>query len=415
MLAACTPSQGGSVAATGSPATAANQVEVVTWWASGSEKLALDTLVTAFGTQHPGVAFRDGSVAGGAGSSAIDLLRSRFASGDSPDTFQAHAGAEIRDYVDAGQVQDLTGLYDDLGLRDVFPARLLDLLRVDGKLYAVPLDIHRANVVWANRSVLTHAGLDPDATYPTLASWITALGALKAAGVHAPLSLATTWAQVQLLETVLLADLGAPAYDGLWDGSTPWDGAPVTRALQDFATLLTFTNTDRDSLDWSASTQRVIDGTSAFTVMGDWALVAFDDAQRTQGLDYSTFPVPGTAGVFDLLADTFTLSTGAPDPAAAKSWLATVSSTTGQTSFSIAKGSIPARSDISATFFSPYQRDAMVSFVSDTLVPSLAHGAAAPLAVVNAISTATQAFTGGSTTVAQLQAALVAAAQPAAG
>ena len=32
-------------------------------------------------------------------------------------------------------------------------------------------------------------------------------------------SVATTWTQVQLLENVLLADLGADGYTGLWDGS----------------------------------------------------------------------------------------------------------------------------------------------------------------------------------------------------
>ena len=209
---------------------------------------------------------------------------------------------------------------------------------------------------------------------------------------------------------MLISDLGAPAYEGLWTGTTAWDGVAVTHALRDFAKLLTYANPDRDSLDWAAATQRVIDGEAAFTVMGDWALVAFDEANKKAGTDFTTFPVPGTDGVFDLLADTFTLPTGAPHPAGTRAWLETVASTAGQTTFSRAKGSIPARTDVTQAPFEPYQRDAMTAFVTDILVPSLAHGTAAPTGVLAAMSAATQSFTTGSTSIAQFQSALTIAA-----
>src|SRR5665647_3016120 len=96
----------------------------------------------------------DGAVAGGAGSAAKDLLQSRLQAGDPPDTFQAHAGKELTDYIDAGQIEDISALYDEFKIRDVFPADLLDLLTVDGKIYSVPSNIHRANMVWANPNVL---------------------------------------------------------------------------------------------------------------------------------------------------------------------------------------------------------------------------------------------------------------------
>src|SRR5690606_27863139 len=111
-LAAC--SNGGSTTDPSSPAggDAAEQteVEVFTWWASGSEKLGLDALVSVFDTQHPNVEFINGAVAGGAGSAAKDLLQSRLQAMDPPDTFQAHAGAELTDYINAGQVQDVANL-----------------------------------------------------------------------------------------------------------------------------------------------------------------------------------------------------------------------------------------------------------------------------------------------------------------
>ena len=386
----------------------ATEVEVYTWWASGSEKAGLDALVSEFQQQHPDTKFVNGAIAGGAGSAAKELLQSRLQVNDPPDTFQAHAGAELSDYILAGQLEDVSYLYDRFGLRDSFPKSLIDRLTVDGRIYSVPSNIHRANVVWANPSVLEQAGLDPKATYDSLDEWFVALEKVKDSGAT-PLSVATTWTQVQLLETVLLADLGPDAYTGLWEGGTDWASPEVTAALEDFETLIGYSNTDRDGLDWPDATQMVIDGKAAFNVMGDWAEAAFQEAGSSAPDDYTYFPVPGTDGVFDFLADSFTLPVGAKHLGGTEAWLDTISSLDGQIAFNKAKGSIPARKDVPPTDFSPYQQSAMASFGEDTIVSSLAHGAAAPTATVNAVSEAVSKFTTGASDLATFQSDLVAA------
>ena len=62
-LAACTP---GSDIDSDDP----GQVEVFTWWATGTEKVGLDALVAVFAEQYPGIRFVNATVAGGAGSNA---------------------------------------------------------------------------------------------------------------------------------------------------------------------------------------------------------------------------------------------------------------------------------------------------------------------------------------------------------
>jgi glucose/mannose transport system substrate-binding protein len=388
-----------------------SQVEVFTWWAAGSEKAGLDALVGEFEKQHPDIEFVNGAVAGGAGSAAKDLLQTRLQAADPPDTFQAHAGAELQDYIDAAQIEDVSDLYDEFGLTDAFPADLVDRLSSDdGAIYSIPSNIHRANVVWANPTVLEENGIDPEAQYEDLDAWIADLETLDAAGVT-PLSVGTTWTQVHLLETVLLASLGADAYSGLWDGSTDWEGAEVTAALENFETLMGFTNDDRDGLDWPEATQMVIDGGAAFNVMGDWAVAAFEEQDKALGTDFTAAPVPGTDGTFDFLADSFTLPVGAPDAEGAKAWLETVGSLEGQVAFNKAKGSIPARTDADPADFSEYQQTAIETFANDTIVSSLAHGAATPVATLNAISDATSKFTTGASDLAGFQSELAAAAQ----
>lgn len=366
-------------------------VEVFTWWAEGSEKLGLDALVEVFAEQHPDFTFVNGAVAGGAGSNAKNVLASRLQTNDPPDTFQAHAGMELADYIEANQVEDLSAAYEENGWNDIFPEDLLELLTVDDAIYSVPSNIHRANVVWANPTVLEAAGIDPATPPASMDDWITQLEAVQASGATA-LSIATDWTQVHLLETVLLSELGDEAYTGLWDGSTDWNSDEVGSAIDTYAQLMSFTNTDRQNLDWPDATQQIIDGTAAYNVMGDWAEAAFQEQQKVFGTDYVTFPVPGTDGVFDFLADSFTLPVGAPNEAGTMAWLDTIASAEGQEAFNLAKGSIPARTDVDASAYPEYQQTAIESWTNDTIVPSLAHGAATPVAWLGAITEVVSRF-----------------------
>lgn len=386
-----------------------SEVEVFTWWAAGSELTGLEALEAVFVEQHPDIEFINGAVAGGAGSAAKDLLQTRLQSGNPPDTFQAHAGLELEDYIDAGQLEDVSDLYDEFGLTDAFPSDLIDLLTVDGAIYSVPSNIHRSNVVWANPEVLDAAGVDSDARPATIDEWISDLQKVDDSGAIA-LSIAAPWTQVHLLETVLMADLGTEAYNGLWTGETDWASSDVTSALENFETLMSFTNTDRDGLDWPDATQMVIDGEAAYNVMGDWAVAQFEENDVERGTGFIDFPVPGSEGQFGFLADSFTLPDGAPHPDGAKAWLETIGSLEGQVAFNKAKGSIPARTDADPSEFSEYQQTAIDSYASDDIVASLAHGAAASVTVLNGIENAISKFTSGGSDLSTLQSELVDAA-----
>ena len=387
-LAAC----GGGSAQDADPDKATGSVGVFTWWADGSEKVGLDSLVKIFKEQNPKLKFKNLAVAGGAGSQAKAVLAANLKSGNPPDSFQAHAGAELQDYINADQLEDLSSFYQEHDLNKVFPDDLLDRLTVDGKIYSVPSNIHRANVVWANTAVLKKAGLDPQSPPEDLDAWFAAMDKIKASGVT-PLAVAGTWTQVQLFENILLATLGPDGYNGLWDGSTDWSSDKVAGAIENYKKALSYTNSDRDTLsDWGPATQLVEDGNAAYNVMGDWAEAKFAQDGMKPGKDYTYFPTPGTDGVFDFLADSFTLPKNAPNPAGAKAWLETISSVKGQEAFNAAKGSIPARTDVPTDEFGEYQKSAIKDFSSDTIVSSLAHGAAVPVSWLNELSTAVSKF-----------------------
>jgi glucose/mannose transport system substrate-binding protein len=389
MLAGC-----GAVADTaGSDPNNADQVEVLSWWTTGSEKRGFDALIDAFGSQNAGIQVIDASVRGGGGADARAALDARLEGSNPPDTFQAAAGAGLADYVARGQLQDLSGFYAAHGLESVYRDSFLDLLRADGKIYSVPVDIQRANIVWSNSEVLERAGVDPASGRTTIDYWLSDLQKVRDSGVDYPLALGEAWTQVQLFEAVLIADLGPVVYKDLWKNAEAWEGDALLRAIDHYGSLLDFVDPASRAEGAAGIVHRVVNGEAAYVVMVDSAAVAFAQAESSgEQHNYAYWPVPGTKGVFDFSVNSFTLPVGVAHEASAEAWLLTLSSEEGQRALTLETGSIPARIDIELTGYSEYQQNAIAALQSDTVAPSLAHGVAASPSWTSAITEAVVKF-----------------------
>ena len=299
--------------------TMADMVEVFSWWTGGGEAAGLEAMIGVFAAAYPDIEFVNSAVAGGAGTNARAVLATRLQADDPPDSWQGHAGWElIGTYVAAGQIEPLNDLYEEEGWFEVMPETLIPLISQDGNIYSVPVNIHRANVLWTNPTILDDNGLDVPAS---IDDWFVAIDTLKAAGMDAPLALGEQWTVMHLFETVLLASLGPEAYNGLWNGAVSWDSPEVTAAVADFEKLLTYTNSDAASLSWQDAAQLVVDGDAAFNVMGDWAEGFFREIGKEPNVDYGWAPVPGTDGNFQFLSDSFVMASNAPHPEATLAWL----------------------------------------------------------------------------------------------
>lgn len=390
----------------GTSETATGTVEVFSWWTGGGEEAGLNALVEVFNAEYPNIEFVNAAVAGGAGTNARAVLATRLEANDPPDSFQGHAGAELMDYITAGQLEDLSALYEEQGWAAVMPETLLPLITVDGAIYSVPVNIHRANVMWANPSVLADNGISMPNSWE---EFFVAADTLDAAGII-PLALGEQWTQLHLFETVLLGELGTDAYNGLWDGSTDWGSSEVGSALATFDKVLSYTNADAASLAWQDASQLVINGDAAFNIMGDWAEGFFRvDNSLVEQVGYTWAPAPGTAGTFQFLSDSFTLPKGAPDRDSAIAWLKVAGSAAGQDAFNVKKGSIPARNDADKSIYPPYLQSAMDDWGSNLVAGSLTHGVTASNAWKAEIDTALGLFLIDGD-VAAFQAALVTAA-----
>ena len=355
--------------------TTKTKVEVFSWWTTGGEAAGLQKLMDQFNTANPKYEVYNAAVAGGAGSNAKAVLKTRMLGGDPPDSFQVHMGHELIDtWVTTGYMVQLDDVYSKYGFNDVFPQGVLDIVSYNGHPWSVPVNIHRADVLWYNKSVLSANGIDA-ASLSTFDGWKTAADKLKAAGIT-PLALGDNgpWAAVHLFEVVAIGTLGADKYKGLWTGSTDWAGADVTAVLNNFKMMLGYINSDHAALSWDQANQLVIDGKAAMTIMGDWV---DGDYIAKKFTGYGWTSPPGTKGIYDALSDTFGLPKGAKHADATKMFLGVLGSKQGQEAFNILKGSICARKDCDYSKFDAYLQSSAADWKTDAIVPSLAHGAAA--------------------------------------
>lgn len=355
------------------------QLEIFSWWA-GDEGPALEALLALFSAQHPGVEVINATVTGGSGVNARAVLKTRMLGGTPPDSFQVHAGEELTGtWVVADRMEDLTALYEEEGWFDVFPADLIDLLTYEGGIYSVPVNIHRSNVMWYNPAKLTEWGIEAPATWD---DFLAVCPTLQEAGVT-PLVVGEAWTVNHLWESVALGVLGADGWNGVWSGETDPAGEEMIAVWDKFGQILDCSNVGADSagLSWQQAIDSVVGGTAGFNVMGDWAAGYMTTTLGlVPGEGYGFAAAPDTTGTFMLLSDSFGLPDAAPNPDNTLAWLKLLGSLEGQNAFNPLKGSIPARTDAVAAapdLYNAYLQSAAEDWASNTLVGSLAHGAAA--------------------------------------
>ncbi len=355
-------------------AHAQGKLEIFSWWA-GDEGPALQALIDLYKQQHPGVEVINATVTGGSGVNARAVLKTRMLGGDPPDSFQVHAGQElIGTWVAANRMEDLTSLFQQQGWMSAFPQNLIDLISTPNGIWSVPVNIHRSNVMWYVPANLQKWGVQPPTSWD---DFLAMCPTLQSQGVT-PLVVGENWTVQHLWESVAVATLGAQGWNDLWSGKIQFTDPQAVKVWDVFGKVLACTNSDASGLSWQQATDRVVNGQAAFNVMGDWAAGYMTTTLKLDpGTGFGWEASPGTQGVFVMLADSFGLPKGAPDPQNTMAWLELLGSKQGQDAFNPLKGSISPRLDSDLSLYNAYSQSAAKDWQSDTIVGSLVHGAVA--------------------------------------
>jgi glucose/mannose transport system substrate-binding protein len=363
-------------------------VEVVHWWTSGGEAAAVKVLREL--VEKDGFTWKDGAVAGGAGSAAMTVLKTRVVSGNPPGAAQIK-GPDLQEWGALDLLSPLDEVAKANNWDGLLSKTVANTMKYDGHYVAVPVNIHRVNWLWINPQVFKKAGIDKAPT--TLEELYAVSDKLKAAGFVPLAHGGQPWQDSTVFEDLVLAIMGADGYHKVFveNDEASLTGAKMTEVFRALKKLTGYMDEDRAGRDWNLATAEVIDGKAGMQIMGDWAKSEWTAAGKVAGKDYQCVPMPGTVGSYSYNIDSLAMFKlkGAADVAAQNSLARIALEPQFQYVFNQNKGSIPVRGDLDMSKFDSCAQASMNDFHSadklGRLEPSMAHGMATNLAVQGAI------------------------------
>jgi glucose/mannose transport system substrate-binding protein len=361
-------------------------VEVLHWLTSSGESAAIKILKDKLQTE--GITWKDVPIAGGGGDQAMTTLRARVISGNAPTAAQL-IGFTAREWAEADLVGNISALAEKHKWAEVIPKPLVEFTTYEDKWFNVPLTIHTINSVWANKALLEKVNAKVPTTWD---EFIMLLDTLQKSGVIPLAHGGQPWQDATLFDSVLLATGGLEFYKKSMIALDPKAlksdtmQAVFDRMLQ----LRSYMDPNLAGRDWNLATQMVINGQAAMQVMGDWAKSEFLQANKKPDTDFLCFRFPNTEKYVTFNADLFVLFPAKDLQENAQTAFAlAVMDPEVQEKFSLRKGSIPARVDISPKNFDSCGQKAMEdvkrAMAAGTLVGDMAHQYANPPAVRQAM------------------------------
>lgn len=376
----------------GAPA-AAEDVEVLHWWTSGGEAAAVSVLKNDLETK--GTGWIDMAVAGGGGDAAMTTLRARVTAGDPPTAAQM-LGMNVLEWADEGFLGNLNEVAAAEGWDAVVPPAVQRFGKYEGKWVAAPVNMHRPHWVWASAAIFDELDLELPTTWD---EFFAAADKIEAAGHIAVAMGGQAWQEATAWEAIVLGispDLYKSAIIEADDTALRSEG--IIESFEIMRKLRGYVDDNFAGRDWNLATSMVINGEAGMQIMGDWAKGEVVNAGLTPGVEILCGLVPGTQGSFLFNTDFFAMFDVGDDKKAAQAKMAASAMSIGfQETFNLAKGSIPARTDVPGDKFDACAQKSMADLaeatVNDTLFGSLAHGHGQPAAIQAAYTdTVTQHF-----------------------
>jgi len=367
-------------------APVAKELVVSHWWTAGGERQAMDVIFEHFTAANPDIELLDNPVAGGGGITLKTVLQGLLAAKAPPDTFQTLSGSELKMYVDGKYVEPVDDIWTDRDLDTKYPEVIGSMVTFDGKHYAIPVSIHRANWLFYNVKLFNELGLKP----PTDVDELIAV----AKTIHdkkpdvAPIAIGTRdkWTAVFLFDVVLLSVGGPDKYEQFYTGQLdPATDPTIKTALEKYAQLAPYLYPFHGTKTWDGAIALLGTGEAGMMVIGDFGAAQLVNAGYKEGVDWegAAFPTKPEE-VYLMIIDCFVRPVGAPHPDSTTAWLNNLTDPETQAEFTIIKGSIAANLDVPASNYPDdlHQR-ASEAFQNLRVVPASAHGALTPQAFLS--------------------------------
>ena len=323
------------------------KAEVIHWWTSGGESAAVKTLADSY--RAAGGVWVDMAVA--LGEQARSVAINRIVGGNPPTAAQFNTTRQFVDIVEQGMLNPLDDVAQRDGWEKFLPETVLNVIRVKGHYYAVPVDIHNPTWIWYSKAAFRQAGIASEPK--SMEELFAALDKLKAAGL-VPLAHGGQAWQDNIVFTAVLTNLGGrELYLKVLRDRDPAviQGEAFRQVLLTFKRLQSYVDRGSPGRNWNDATAMLINGKAGVQFMGDWAKGEFALAGQVAGRDYGCIPGFGANSPYIIQGDVLVFPrTTQPDAVRAQKLLASVvTQPATQVAFSMKKGSIPIRTDVDAS------------------------------------------------------------------
>jgi glucose/mannose transport system substrate-binding protein len=338
---------GQAMAAPAAAPAAGPTAEVIHWWTSGGESAAVKQVAQAY--RAAGGTWIDTAIAGGDQSRAVTI--NRIVGGNPPTAAQFNTSKQFLDVIEQGMLNNVDDVAAREGWEQLLPAPIVNVIKVKGHWYAVPLNIHMQTWIWYSQAAFKKAGITKEPA--TMDELFAALDKLKAAGI-VPLAHGGQAWQETVLFSAMLANLGGR--DLYLSVIRDRDQKAINseafkKVLLAFKRMQGYTDTGAPGRNWNDATAMVIRGKAGVQIMGDWVKGEFTNAGQVAGKDYGCIAGLGSTVPYLIQGDVFVFpKTANPNAVKAQKLLASVVvAPATQLAFSQLKGSIPVRMDVDAS------------------------------------------------------------------
>ncbi|WP_261305546.1 ABC transporter substrate-binding protein [Paenibacillus andongensis] len=240
-----------------------------------------------FTKQHPSYAFTLTGVDGG---NYMSLLRTRVISNNMPDIYMLDNMESAQDLIHKGYAMDLTG---QPFLSQIDERFLNGVKTSDGKIWALPIDVNGAGVIY-NKVAFAQAGIQsPPTTWP---QFLAACEALQEAGII-PIAVGykDSWTLTWDIAADLLANQYAAGRNWMADieaGRTSFaeDQIHFKDILKRYGERLNYVNNKPFETDWNQAQELLAEGKAGMIINGTWTVDGVKSKNPASNLGLFAFP-----------------------------------------------------------------------------------------------------------------------------
>jgi ABC-type glycerol-3-phosphate transport system substrate-binding protein len=322
---------------------AAGTAEFWHYWASGAEKDAFEAFMEVVVRQNRGFTFTERTLPS-SGEMWTQVGNSLLA-GDPPSLFQSNVGVFLRRWVDANHLHRLDDIWAEIDGENIFSEGVKSTVKIDGHVYAIPVNTHVISHIFYNREIFNRFGLTPPRT---VAEFLHICEVLRRNNIE-PVAMNGRTASFATYHIFpfLVNSLGPEGYMDLSSGRIAFTDPRVRRGFEDFGNILVPNMMfGWAGYTWVEAANEVVNGNAAMLLNGDWAIAFFEDRGWRHGIEYDFFHFPGNENSAIVQIDGLVATVRGGDPAAQRAFLLSGAGAEAQAAFNRHKGSVAANLNV---------------------------------------------------------------------